>query len=178
MVSNICDANLSHSHFYSFFHFPRTEAPALNEKERSLFTSFAKAIVKDLVPFIDHCLAAIFPPNSLTMTGPSTLIEGLDRPMGIKIRDITSPLLPMIPQEIIEEQEIKTEGKTTPSLSKSNKEIAKTLEVNKSNNEIKDEEKSIKESETEKIPDKDSQEEISQTILPQITSDKDDKKID
>ncbi|KAK3741101.1 hypothetical protein QZH41_013924 [Actinostola sp. cb2023] len=80
--------------------FHRIEAAALNEKERTLFTSFAKTIVKDLVPFVDRCLAAVFPPNAITIIAGSSY--GSDEPgrsLGLNIRDITSPLLPMIPQE-------------------------------------------------------------------------------
>lgn len=108
------------------------------------------------------------------MTGPSTLIEGPDRPMGIKIRDITSPLLPMTPQEIMEEQETKTEEKSAPTPVKNSKEIAKTLK----DNEMKNEDKSLKENEIGETQDKDSQNELAPTIVPQITADNDDKKID
>ncbi|EDO31784.1 predicted protein [Nematostella vectensis] len=85
--------------------FHRSEAAALNESERALFLNFAKAIVIDLVPFLDRCLAAVFPPSAIdTIVGASPLELNArhQRPTGLDIRRITGPLIPMIPQEDLE----------------------------------------------------------------------------
>lgn len=83
----------------------RIEAAALNEKERILFTSFATTIVKDLIPFIDRCLAAIFPPSSITIIAGSSQVNNESKSLRLDIQDIASPLLFMVPRDtLVEEQ--------------------------------------------------------------------------
>jgi hypothetical protein len=80
------------------------------------------------------------------MAGPSPFSDGPERPMGLKIRDITSPVLPMIPQEIVLDEEIKTQKTSTPNLSKIEKETEKNQLAKKTDIESNGKEEKITQS--------------------------------
>ena len=64
----------------------------MNEKERSLFSNFCRAITSELVPYLDRCLEAIFPCSALgSLTSRGSL--------RLDVEQIAKPLLPMLPQE-------------------------------------------------------------------------------
>lgn len=83
----------SSSSLFCLFYFARTEAIALSERERAVFARFCAVLARDLVPYVNRCMEAVFPPETLG------LVLGTQRPQGLDTKDLIRPLLPMIPQD-------------------------------------------------------------------------------
>ena len=86
----------------------RAEAAALNESERATFANFCQVLGKQLIPYINRCLEAIFPSSALSIVQgvPSAASTSLR----LDVKRLHVLLEPVMPQESTEEEE-KPRGK-------------------------------------------------------------------
>lgn len=90
----VSSPNLFYLIFYLFFY--RTEAAALNETERATFANFCQVLGRQLVPYMNRCLEALFPPSALS---------GLYGSSSLDVSSLQLLLEPMMPQETTQEEE-------------------------------------------------------------------------
>ena len=95
----------------------RAEAAALNESERATFANFCQVLGKQLIPYINRCLEAIFPSSALSVVrgGPSAASTSLR----LDVKRLHVLLEPVMPQESTEEEEKRRgeqEVKSRPSI--------------------------------------------------------------
>ena len=95
----------------------RAEAAALNESERATFANFCQVLGKQLIPYINRCLEAIFPSSALSVVrgGPTAASTSLR----LDVKRLHVLLEPVIPQESTEEEEKRRgeqEVKSRPSI--------------------------------------------------------------
>lgn len=109
------------SSFASVIHttcaFHRAEAAALNESERATFANFCQVLGKQLIPYINRCLEAIFPSSALSIVQgvPSAASTSLR----LDVKRLHVLLEPVMPQESTEEEEKprgKQDVKSRPSI--------------------------------------------------------------
>lgn len=81
----------------------RAEAAALNESERATFANFCQVLGKQLIPYINRCLEAIFPSSALSVVqgGPTAASTSLR----LDVKRLHVLLEPVMPQESKEEEE-------------------------------------------------------------------------
>ena len=81
----------------------RAEAAALNESERATFANFCRVLGKQLIPYINRCLEAIFPSSALSVVqgGPTAASTSLR----LDVKRLHVLLEPVMPQESKEEEE-------------------------------------------------------------------------
>ena len=85
--------------------FNRTEAAVLNEQERATFANFCQVLGRDLVPYINYCIEAIYPKSVLNTVLGTNSLDGLpsmpsnNRPLRLDVKKIVLPLEPVIPQD-------------------------------------------------------------------------------
>ena len=95
----------------------RAEAAALNESERATFANFCQVLGKQLIPYINRCLEAIFPSSALSVVqgGPTAASTSLR----LDVKRLHVLLEPVMPQESTEEEEKRRgeqEVKSRPSI--------------------------------------------------------------
>lgn len=95
----------------------RAEAAALNESERATFANFCQVLGKQLIPYINRCLEAIFPSSALSVVqgGPTAASTSLR----LDVKRLHVLLDPVMPQESTEEEEKRRgeqEVKSRPSI--------------------------------------------------------------
>ena len=95
----------------------RAEAAALNESERATFANFCQVLGKQLIPYINRCLEAIFPSSALSIVQgvPSAASTSLR----LDVKRLHVLLEPVMPQESTEEEEKprgKQDVKSLPSI--------------------------------------------------------------
>ena len=95
----------------------RAEAAALNESERATYANFCQVLGKQLIPYINRCLEAIFPSSALSVLqgGPTAASTSLR----LDVKRLHVLLEPVMPQESTEEEEKRRgeqEVKSRPSI--------------------------------------------------------------
>ncbi|XP_071477337.1 conserved oligomeric Golgi complex subunit 8-like [Diadema antillarum] len=99
---------------HSIVAFHRAEESTFNQRERDQFQSLCECASAQMVPFLNRCLLALFPPAIITQTlGISlTELQKLGQVGSLDVSSITSPLQPLLPEkeqpavpEDIEEEE-------------------------------------------------------------------------
>ncbi|XP_071493384.1 conserved oligomeric Golgi complex subunit 8-like, partial [Diadema antillarum] len=99
---------------HSIVAFHRAEESTFNQRERDQFQSLCECASAQMVPFLNRCLLALFPPAIITQTlGISlTELQKLGQVGSLDLSSITSPLQPLLPEkeqpavpEDIEEEE-------------------------------------------------------------------------
>ena len=95
----------------------RAEAAALNESERATFANFCQVLGKQLIPYINRCLEAIFPSSALSVVrgGPTAASTSLR----LDVKRLHVLLEPVMPQESTEKEEKRRgeqEVKSRPSI--------------------------------------------------------------
>ena len=95
----------------------RAEAAALNESERATFANFCQVLGKQLIPYINRCLEAIFPSSALSIVQgvPSATSTSLR----LDVKRLHVLLEPVMPKESTEEEEKprgKQDVKSRPSI--------------------------------------------------------------
>lgn len=81
----------------------RAEAAALDESERATFANFCQVLGKQLIPYINRCLEAIFPSSALSVVqgGPTAASTSLR----LDVKRLHTLLEAVMPQESAEEEE-------------------------------------------------------------------------
>lgn len=82
--------------------FCRTEVGTLGVEDKELFTKFSTVLARELLPYLNKCLQALFPSKSIeVLPGVGTLGVDSSNPICVNIDELTKPLLPMLPSETI-----------------------------------------------------------------------------
>ena len=82
--------------------FCRTEVGTLGVEGKELFTKFSTVLARELIPYLNKCLQALFPSKSIeALAGVGTLGVDSSNPICVNIDELTAPLLPMLPSETI-----------------------------------------------------------------------------
>lgn len=83
--------------------FYRTEVGTLTAAEKELFTKFCSVLAKELVPYLNKCLQALFPSKAIeVLAGYNTLSTDSSTSVCLDINELTRPLLPMLPSNVID----------------------------------------------------------------------------
>lgn len=116
--------------------FHRSEAAALNEAERTTFANFCEVLGRQLVPYMNRCLEAIFPSSALTiMQGISSSAAGSS--LRLDVKSLQLLLEPVMPQETTQEEKPPREKEAQSRLSVS-QDIAQNNEEPLHENEVTD----------------------------------------
>lgn len=114
----------------------RSEAAALNEAERTTFANFCEVLGRQLVPYMNRCLEAIFPSSALTiMQGISSSAAGSS--LRLDVKSLQLLLEPVMPQETTQEEKPPREKEAQSRLSVS-QDIAQNNEEPLHENEVTD----------------------------------------
>ncbi|XP_032816128.2 conserved oligomeric Golgi complex subunit 8 [Petromyzon marinus] len=79
--------------------FHRAEEPAMSAREAELFSRFCAALARELVPHVDRCLQALFPPAELAraLGVPLAHLSRLGHLGRLDVEAIVAPLAPLLP---------------------------------------------------------------------------------
>lgn len=91
--------------------FHRTEATVLNEAERASFANFCDVLGKQLIPYINRCLEAIFPSSAFFILRGSTLVGGSTM-LRLEIKSLQTSLEPVMSKDTAREEEPDLEKET------------------------------------------------------------------
>ncbi len=73
-----------------------TECTTLNGEEKELFHKFCAVLAKELIPYLNKCVKILFTSKSMGINKSASSVISLD------IERLTDPLLPMMPNNVVE----------------------------------------------------------------------------
>lgn len=86
------------------FFFYRAEAAALNESERTAFANFCEVLGRQLIPYLNRCLEAIFPSSALSIVQGSSSLTNTTT-FRLDVKSLQLLLEPVMPQDTTQEEE-------------------------------------------------------------------------
>lgn len=74
----------------------------MNAEEKELFTKFCTVLAKELIPYLNKCLQALFPSKTIGLiAGVGTTGVDSHTPVSLDISELTKPLSPMLPNNTL-----------------------------------------------------------------------------
>lgn len=151
----------------AFFFVYRSEAAALNESERTSFANFCEVLGRQLIPYMNRCLEAIFPTSALNvMQGSSSVTAGSS--LRLDVKSLQLLLQPVMPQQPTQEEEKPALEKETKSHLSVSEDTTHEKEKPRHENEAADnqeKEREIAVVSEESPADQESRKEIGENIL-------------